>query len=71
MKIWTLIWRITSFLRIFLLLFICILLINNSYIIEGGLIGLYILIEALISRIKELEKRLNNLEELKNGNNIR
>lgn len=61
------IWKIISLIRLFLLIFICIMLINNHYYIEGGLLGLYILIEAILSRVKELEKRLNNLENKKDN----
>lgn len=57
------IWKIISLIRLFLLVFICIMLINNYYYIEGGLLGLYILIEAVLSRVRELELRLHNLEK--------
>ena len=57
------IWKIISFIRMFMLLFLCIMLVNNDFYIEGGLLGLYLLIEVVLSRIKEVETRLHALEK--------
>ena len=48
-----------------------IVLQGNITVIIGGFIFLLIVIIVMKFKIEKIEKRLKNLEEIKNGNNIR
>ena len=58
------IWKLILLFRTFLLLILTLFLINNKYYIEGSIIALYILSEIILSRISEIERRLNKLKKL-------
>ena len=52
-----------------MLLFLCLILVNNAYYIEGGLLGIYILSEVLLSRLREVQYILDNLKKEKEKEN--
>ena len=59
------IWKLISSMRLLLILFMVVLLINNGHYIEGGILAVYVLLDIAMSRIRELERMFREMKELR------
>ena len=62
------VWRLISLMRLGLLLFMVVLLINGGNYIEGGILAVYVLLDIAMSRIRELERMFREMKEMREAN---
>lgn len=55
--------RLLRFLKPLFLMFLCIWLVLNGHILEGGVLGLYAIIIVMGYRLLDIEKELSEIGE--------